>query len=471
MAIKNYLKDVKKITAPLNWKSSPDSPSTQLAYVTKPEIDLLVKANLHGSMDGKPNKGPKGIISLDGGGIEEAYSEKISDKPFSSNVISSGSNASPHGGGNFPIIGGSGPEGSGSGMSSIGQTIFNITNQGSGSGQGTDTSGSDQGTDTSGSDQGTDSSDTSDEGEGIDDIIFKVLTGPEINKLDPFQMRRVKSILDNYIRLGETNPLKLRALMTGNIAGGIFGKDQTVSDMEGNIVKPEDALNPDGTLKEGFRFTKEGIIGQLENIDSESKIMESLKMFNPELYYPFMGMPATSGSLADLGSQAAIDTTGMDRESDEYKQAVEYNNMIFSARSELDRMGKDMFGNTQGGGQGGISNISIPQTGPTSPGPTTGPVIPNQYGAFIGKPGPFIANFVDSDGDGVDDRFQSGPGQPSSQLSDMKKPLPTTGIVQAVEVPAAFNYANIAPQFTGYTNQGVSPMLGDYYGNLRRFYG
>jgi hypothetical protein len=71
MAIKNYLKDVKEITAPLNWKSSPDSPPTQLAYVTKPEIDLLVKANLHGSMNGKPNKGPKGIISLDGFGVDD----------------------------------------------------------------------------------------------------------------------------------------------------------------------------------------------------------------------------------------------------------------------------------------------------------------------------------------------------------------------------------------------------------------
>ena len=58
----------KNVTAPRRWKSSPNSPSTQLAYVTQPEIDLLVKANLHGSMKGKPNKGPKGIISLDGGG-------------------------------------------------------------------------------------------------------------------------------------------------------------------------------------------------------------------------------------------------------------------------------------------------------------------------------------------------------------------------------------------------------------------
>ena len=55
--IKNYLKSVKDITAPLNWKSSSDSPPTQLAYVTQPEIDMLVKANIHGSMNGKPNMG------------------------------------------------------------------------------------------------------------------------------------------------------------------------------------------------------------------------------------------------------------------------------------------------------------------------------------------------------------------------------------------------------------------------------
>ena len=87
-----------------------------------------------------------------------------------------------------------------------------------------------------------------------------------------------------------------------------------------------------------------------------SEFEERLKRQNPEIYYPDNYMPATSGGLADLGGQAAINTTGMDRESDEYKQAVKYNNMIFSARSELDRMGKDMFGNknmptqTSGGG-------------------------------------------------------------------------------------------------------------------------
>ena len=66
--VKNYIKDVNEITAPISFKSAPNSPEAMLAYITKPEIDLLVKANLHGSMNGMPNRGPKGIMSLDGGG-------------------------------------------------------------------------------------------------------------------------------------------------------------------------------------------------------------------------------------------------------------------------------------------------------------------------------------------------------------------------------------------------------------------
>ena len=70
--VKNFIKNPKKITAPLNFQSSPDSPATTLAYVTKPEIDMLIKANIHGSMnDGMPNRGPMGIMSLDGGGDYE----------------------------------------------------------------------------------------------------------------------------------------------------------------------------------------------------------------------------------------------------------------------------------------------------------------------------------------------------------------------------------------------------------------
>ena len=65
---KNYLGKQKQVQAPIKWKSSPDSPETELAYITKAEKDLLVKKDLHGSLNGDVNRGPSGIISLDGYG-------------------------------------------------------------------------------------------------------------------------------------------------------------------------------------------------------------------------------------------------------------------------------------------------------------------------------------------------------------------------------------------------------------------
>jgi hypothetical protein len=67
--IKNYLGKQKTATVPIKWKSGKDHPDTELAYITKPEKELLIKLDLHGSMkDGKPNKGPGGLISLNSGG-------------------------------------------------------------------------------------------------------------------------------------------------------------------------------------------------------------------------------------------------------------------------------------------------------------------------------------------------------------------------------------------------------------------
>ena len=76
--VKNFLGKVEEVKAPKTWKSSPDAPPTQLAYVTQPEIDMLVKANIHGSMKGKPNIGPEGILSLDGLAEEDkAYDDAV----------------------------------------------------------------------------------------------------------------------------------------------------------------------------------------------------------------------------------------------------------------------------------------------------------------------------------------------------------------------------------------------------------
>jgi len=63
---KNYLGKQKEVTAPVKWKSSPDAPETELAYITKAEKDLLVKKDLHGSLKNGVNRGPSGIMSLDG---------------------------------------------------------------------------------------------------------------------------------------------------------------------------------------------------------------------------------------------------------------------------------------------------------------------------------------------------------------------------------------------------------------------
>ena len=66
--VKNYLGKQKEVTAPVKWKSSPGHPETELAYITKAEKDLLVKKDLHGSLKGGVNRGPSGIMSLNGWG-------------------------------------------------------------------------------------------------------------------------------------------------------------------------------------------------------------------------------------------------------------------------------------------------------------------------------------------------------------------------------------------------------------------
>ena len=69
--VKNYLGNQKQVKAPLNWQSSPDHPKTELAYITKKEKDLLIKKDLHNSLKGSANKGPSGIISLNGFGSND----------------------------------------------------------------------------------------------------------------------------------------------------------------------------------------------------------------------------------------------------------------------------------------------------------------------------------------------------------------------------------------------------------------
>jgi len=80
--VKNYLGKQKEVTAPVKWKSSPDHPETELAYITKAEKDLLVKKDLHGSLKGGVNRGPSGIMSLNGFGSKDS-SQNVSGSQIS----------------------------------------------------------------------------------------------------------------------------------------------------------------------------------------------------------------------------------------------------------------------------------------------------------------------------------------------------------------------------------------------------
>ena len=87
--VKNYLGKQKEVKAPLKWQSSPDHPTTELAYITQAEKDLLIKQDLHGSLNGGVNRGPSGIMSLNGFGSNDS----------SQNVSGSQTSAAETGGG------------------------------------------------------------------------------------------------------------------------------------------------------------------------------------------------------------------------------------------------------------------------------------------------------------------------------------------------------------------------------------
>jgi hypothetical protein len=101
--VKNYLGKQKEVTAPVKWKSSPDHPETELAYITKAEKDLLVKKDLHGSLNGGVNRGPSGIMSLNGFGSTDS-SQNVSGSQMSAAESGNFSGFSGTGGGGGPEL-------------------------------------------------------------------------------------------------------------------------------------------------------------------------------------------------------------------------------------------------------------------------------------------------------------------------------------------------------------------------------
>ena len=106
-------------------------------------------------------------------------------------------------------------------------------------------------------------------------------------------------------------------------------------------------------------MTKEGFYEKLGDIEGGRDIFNNLiKRYDTQNYYRVAGMPQTTGGLEEMVQFGKVtDTTGMDRDSQEYKDAKKFNNQLFEAR-EYVRERKSRNDQQQGGG--GFTQPSMP---------------------------------------------------------------------------------------------------------------
>jgi hypothetical protein len=178
-----------------------------------------------------------------------------------------------------------------------------------------------------------------------------------------FDENRLEQFVENY-RVNYPNYFEGTIPGTGAVVTAL-ADSLTAGDFR------DDKMNVLGLGDEVGSFTLQGLDKALSSSEKEY-----LKKFRPDLFYGTSSVPGfgaqTSGGLAGLASLDAQQYAN----SDDPKLKA-FANKIFAARADLDRMGKDMFGNTQGGGgQGGIGTYIPPVTTPTDPTDPTPPQDP-----------------------------------------------------------------------------------------------
>ena len=162
----------------------------------------------------------------------------------------------------------------------------------------------------------------------------------------------------------------------GDILNNAFKDERELLKESGQGITTLDFFNKE--LDEAARMSEEGVLGAgSQQLNFPSEFYTGEQGLSP---YGAGNMPQTSGDLVNL---ASLDVN-------QFTSGPGYNqdmvDMIFAARAELDRMGKNPFtGNPQGGGQvggGTIPSVTPPVTPPpatTDPNPTlpiTTPQIP-----------------------------------------------------------------------------------------------
>ena len=391
----NFLGEQPEVTAPIRAKSHADAPPTQLAYITDAEKQMLLDANMHGSLEGnQPNQGPAGIQSLDdfyntpGGGVGGGSGEQVD-----SAGSSQGGSGSSGGGGGYES---SESVGINPGMAvggSDNDTVFEFQ-AGEGNQPGTYQANEEL------------TAQLAAEAEQKQEDLLQKLAAEqgirdreakkskeqkdaEAEKLAILNKGEEDMTSEDRTRLTELN--KLIASFSEALANddsfsemlsgakdktleklkelGIIGPEikdikdlpketqdemmKLLGDFERVSVSPKEAMSPLMTTLKGMGAglerldedgnvigdTLQGLTKKLRALDTGdgASVLESLKKYRPELYYKAFREPQTTGALADFGKNtlAVKDSEGnytVDGRKISNEDAKRYNNAIFDAR-------------------------------------------------------------------------------------------------------------------------------------------
>ena len=407
----NFLGGQPEVTAPIRAQSHADAPPTELAYITAAEKQMLLDANMHGSLEGnQPNPGPAGIQSLDdfyntpGGGVGGGSGEQVAQSGADNN--NNNNNNYSGGGGGYQSIEDA-VQGFEPGMAvggSDNDTVFRKDPTSGGQNQPKGFT----------ADEELTAKLAKQEEENQKDFLTKLATknskdqkqiDAEAEKLAILNKGEEDMTSADRKRLTSLNKIiasfAVNAAAESNIFDGvldtgkkltkaaieklkklgIIGKEikdieslpkgtqeemmRLLGDFERLEVSPKEALNYMGTtfksMSDGeFRddedgvdtkdLTLEGLTKRLRALDTGggASVLESLKKYNPELYYDKFRVGQTSGDLKSFSNNplAVKDADGnytVDGRAISNEKAKRYNNAIFSAREQ----GRDKDNNNQ----------------------------------------------------------------------------------------------------------------------------
>ena len=395
--MKNFLGESETVKdAPKNWKSSPDSPATELAYITDAEKKLLLDANLHDSLgDGMPNQGPSGIISLDGGGSYAEETKTDSNKQGSSTGADQVQASQQQQQDFAEYVASKGGKSAYENRGDADQQLLDEVRAG-------ERTVEDRTTQEYRDKMGMTDESIMPFNLDVEQKVLNRLTREEADRLDKYKNKTEPLTeaeeIDYETLLGKTIDLqnvigrkmneeedsffdktkdkvsdgfnKLKKLLKGKTiaeidpnsaegkkifdllnnferfsGGPLESRSQMISDL-GGLFGKENLTREDGSM------TLEGLTKALRGIDmgkGNASALESLKKYNPEAYFKAFGAPQTSGGLENFAMNQLATGDKLT------KEQQRYNNAIFAAREATqDKRSRDNLNAYKGGYKGPV---------------------------------------------------------------------------------------------------------------------